>query len=326
MKAKSLLIALSFVLSFFIWSVNPANAVIVSPVVVEHELAPGMSVEGVMRVTNEYSNAEKYYVTIQKFAPKGEEGQQEYLPEEEVEGLPSWFKVQDSVAVDPATTEEIPYTITAPIDAEPGGHYASVFFSTTPPSVNDDSGVGIEAKTGIIFLVKISGDIVEDANIESFTSNQKAFSHLPAMMSLRIRNNGNVHFRPQGTLEIRNMWGGIVARLPANPTNGAVLPNSIRRINTWWAKSNDIAEGGFMAGLTNEWRNFALGKYTATVNAKYGSQNTPFEAKTVSFWVIPWRMGLILLILLIVFVLGMKLYNKAIVSAALNKKSATKKK
>ncbi|MBU2565962.1 hypothetical protein KKG46_00180 [Patescibacteria group bacterium] len=326
MKAKSLLIALTFVLSFFIWSVNSANAVIVSPVVVEHELAPGMSVEGVMRITNEFDNAEKYYVTIQSFSPKGEEGQQEYLPEDVIDGLPSWVNVQSAVTVNPRTTEEVPYKITAPIDAEPGGHYASIFYSTTPPNLNDDSGVGIAAKTGIIFLIKISGDIIEYATIESFESNQKVFSHLPAMMSLRIRNNGNVHFRPQGTLEVRNMWGGVVARLPANPSNGAVLPNSIRRLNTWWAKSNDVAEGGFMAGLTNEWRNFALGKYTATVNAKYGEQNKAFEAKTVSFWVIPWRMLLILIVLLAIFILGMKMYNKAIVNAALNKKSLNKKK
>lgn len=299
---------------------SAAYAITVSPIIVDQELARGMRVSGRLMVTNDGKSAQTYYVSVQSFVPTGEDGEQQYLDEADLKGLPSWFRFnQESYPLAPGETAEIPYSIIAPQDAEPGGHYATVFFSTNPEAANDRTAINLAAKTGIVFLVKVGGDVKESANIESFNVNQTVFNHLPAMMSLRIRNTGSVHFRPVGTLTVRNMWGGIVARVPANPKKAAVLPNSIRRLDTWWTKSTDIAKGGFMAGLTNEWRNFALGRYTAMVDVKYGSQNTSLEARTVSFWVLPWHMGLILLVLLAALLLLMKFYNKMIISSALKR-------
>jgi len=306
-----------------------ANALAVSPVVIEHELAPGMSASGKIRVTNLAQEQQKYYVDAQRFVPVGEEGRQQYLSnEEDITGFAKWFSFDQSVYdVEARSVLETEYTITAPLDAEPGGHYGAVFYSVNPPEPEEEfTGSSIASKTGVLFLIKITGDITESANIESFTSNQKVYSHLPSKFDLRIRNTGNVHFRPKGTIEIRNMWGGVVARVPANPASSAVLPNSIRKINTWWTKSNELAVGGFWAGVANEWRNFALGRYTAEVNATYGSQNTAFEQKTLSFWVIPWRLTLIFLIFLVALYISMTIYNKVIVSSAINKSNKAKKK
>jgi hypothetical protein len=241
-------------------------------------------------------------------------------------GLPTWFHLSaTTLTLEPNETKEIEYEIAVPQDAEPGGKYATVFFSTTPTTAKDQSSVGVAAKTGIIFLIRIAGEVNEGAKIESFTVNNKFISALPAMMSLRIRNTGSVHIRPIGTLTIRNMWGGIVAKVPANPKNSAVLPSSIRRMDTWWAKSLDFPKNqGFIEGLANEWRNFALGKYTAMVDVKYGTKNQQLNTETVSFWVFPWRMALILLGLLIILFFGMKIYNRTLINAALGKKESKK--
>ncbi len=309
---------------------GPANAlaVAVSPVVIEHDLAPGMSASGKIRVTNTMDEDAVYYIGAQRFLPVGEEGRQEYIVnEEDVMSFYKWFSFNENkLIIPPKSTVEVEYTINAPLDAEPGGHYGAVFLSLDPPDLEPETtGSKIAPKTGVLFLVKVAGDITEQANIESFTVNKKVLSHLPAFFDLRIRNTGNIHFRPKGTLEIRNMWGGVVARVPANPRNSAVLPSSIRRINTWWAKSETMASGGrFIDGLANEWHNFALGRYTAKVDVKYGSSNTAFPAQEVSFWVIPWRMGLILFIALVILFFVMKAYNKAIVSKAI--KNSSKKK
>ncbi|MFZ6015541.1 MAG: hypothetical protein ACOYUZ_04275 [Patescibacteria group bacterium] len=308
-----------------IFFIKPASAVIISPTVIDHEAAPGMSVSGKLRFTHTDSRDQTYYIIVQKFAPWGEEGLQTYLPEDDIQGLPSWFDINgNSYTLSQGETKEVDYTISIPPNAEPGGHYAAVFISTSPEDPEEESGVGMGARTGVLFLVNVSGEVTEQANLESFKTNKKIFSHLPANLSLRIKNTGNVHLRPKGSLEVRNMWGGIVARVEANPGNSAVLPNSIRRINTWWIKSEKIAEGGFTAGLINEWRNFALGKYTATVNVKYGSKNVPLEEASTSFWVIPWRMLTILLVLIVVFLIVMKFYNKAVVSSAMKKSSKKK--
>jgi len=299
---------------------SAAHAITVSPVIIDQEIAPGMRVNGKLMVTNDGKSPQTYYVSVQTFVPMGEEGEQQYLDETDIKGLPSWFTFSDKAfTLESAKTKEVSYSIIVPPDGEPGGHYAAVFFSTTPEVEKDRTSIGVAAKTGIVFLVDVSGNVREQADIESFTANQPIYSHLPAMMSLRIRNTGSVHFRPTGTLSIRNMWGGIVARVPANPKQSAVLPNSIRRLDTWWVKSMDLAPGGFWAEVTNEWQNFALGRYVATVDVHYGSQNIPLEARTVSFWVLPWALGLLLLGAIIILLLGMGLYNRLIISMALKR-------
>ena len=80
-----------------------------------------------------------------------------------------------------------------------------------------------------------------------------------------------------------------------------------------------------MAGLTNEWRNFALGKYTATVDVKYGSNNTAPRSANRFFLGDSLRMGLVLLLIIIVLFLIMKMYNRAIVSSAISKNTKRKK-
>lgn len=305
-----------------------AFAVVVSPVIIEHELSPGMSASGKIRVSNTTDEDAKYYIGAQRFLPVGEEGRQEYIEnKDDVMSFYRWFSFdQGVVIIPPKSTIEVSYTISAPLDAEPGGHYGAVFLSLDPPDLEKEtSGSKISPKTGVLFLVKISGDVIEQANIESFTVNEKVISHLPTFFNLRIHNTGNIHFRPKGTIEVRNMWGSVVARVPANPRNSAVLPNSIRRINTWWTKSETLASGeGFVAGLANEWRNFGLGRYVAKVDVRYGSGNIALPAQEVSFWIVPWRMGLILFIGLIILFFAMKAYNKAIIAKAI--KNTSKKK
>ncbi|MBD3281196.1 hypothetical protein GF391_00430 [Candidatus Uhrbacteria bacterium] len=318
---------LAFSVLIFGIATKQALAFAVSPVVIEHELAPGMSATGKIRVTNTQEDSARHYVFAQKFVPVGEEGRQQYIePEDDITNFSQWFDINNtSYVIDAKSTEEIEYTITVPPNAEPGGHYGALFVSLDPPDLeSEESGASLSSNTGILFLIRIAGDIFENATVESFDTNQKIFSHLPANFSLRLRNEGNVHFRPKGTMEIRNMWGSIVARVPANPRNSAVLPNSIRRINTWWAKTNELAQGGFTAGLINEWNNFGLGRYTAAVNVKYGTENKNLEPVETSFWVIPWRMILILAVFLITLFIVMKIYNKAIVSSAIKKSNKKK--
>ena len=66
----------------------------------------------------------------------------------------------------------------------------------------------------------------------------------------------------------------------------------------------------------NEWNNFAFGYYSAELNATYGAGNTLVTAHT-SFWVFPWMVSLVGLIVLIIIVLILRVlvinYNKSII-------------
>lgn len=295
-----------------------ARAFSVSPVVVDLEVEPGAAGQGTIQITNTDTRSRTYYVSIQKFVAKGEDGQQDFLPEEDDSGLASWM-VPDRRSVTLAPGESVPfsYVVNVPLNAEPGGHYAAVFFSDRP-TVEGGVAVGVGAKVGVLFLLRVPGEILESARVESFRSTSERLNRLPAYFELRVRNLGSVHLRPEGTVQIRNVFGSTVAKVPANPRQAAVLPNSIRRFESVWAKTFEEERGGFIAELQNEWKNFAIGPYKAEVKVLYGEQKQELQA-TTTFWVIPWRLLTAFVLLLVVLFILVSLYNRMVVRSALKK-------
>ncbi|MFH1078138.1 MAG: hypothetical protein V1745_02550 [Patescibacteria group bacterium] len=296
-----------------------ASAFTISPIIVDLDVDPGKAAQGALRLTNDAEQTQTYYVTVNKFVAKGEEGQQEFLPEEDTTGLASWVTPETrTLNLGPKESKDFTYVVNVPESAEPGGHYAALFFSTRPEVDEASSSVGMGAKTGVLFLLKVPGDIKEDARVESFrVSGGARLDRLPAYFELRVRNLGNVHFRPEGTIIIKNMFGSVEARIPVNPLRSAVLPNSIRRVQTVWAKTFDgVDEKGFFYGVRNEWRNFAIGRYTAGLEATYGSGKQPL-AGNISFWVFPWHLAIVVAVLLILLFVLLSLYNRMVIRAAM---------
>lgn len=322
-------------------STAQAQALAVSPVLYDFEIATGASKQGSVTITNDTGEEETFALHVRNFTASGECGQQEYLEESQPSDLASWiFPERPSVTLEPGESQDFPFVVNVPRDAEPGGHYATIFFSRVPDPANQ-TGVGVGSEVGILILVNVPGDVREDARIESFTLRGSSVrDRLPVYFDLRIRNLGSVHFRTRGTLVVKNMLGRTVSRLSANPNNVATLPNSIRRVESVWARtltdeqdqdpcfyppvSDTSRDGGFLENLRNEWDNFALGRYQASVDITYGAAATPLQSETVTFWIIPWRMLTMAgAVIILVFAL-LKLYNRLLVSSALKKERKKK--
>jgi hypothetical protein len=305
---------LSILFVVFVWKLSPAQAFDFSPVIVDIVVAPGASQSGEIRVTNTADETQVYAVSIQKFVAQGENGQQDFLPESDISGLASWIKPENtSLTLKSGQKDSFSYMVRVPQDAEPGGHYAALFFSRA--TSNDGSeAVGVSAKTGVLFLVRVSGQVSEAASIESFQVIGGRLSSLPAQFELRVRNTGNTHLHPQGEIVIRNMFGNVVAKVVANPNDSAVLPNGIRRYDPVWVKHAESASG-FLSSVKDEWHNFAIGRYVAEAQLQYGDANIPLKATTV-FWVFPWRLVLMSFGLIVILLILRKLYNQSVIRSA----------
>lgn len=95
--------------------------------------------------------------------------------------------------------------------------------------------------------------------IETFSAPGRSEA-APIDFTLRVKNDGNVHIRPKGTIIITNLFGQKVDEIPLEGAN--VLPGATRKMDTAWEKDN------------------ALGSYTATLVATYGQQSLPLTAAT----------------------------------------------
>jgi len=291
-----------------------ANALTLSPPTVEISAKPGETAQVVAKLYNEGKESLVIKPGVLSFGTANESGQPNFFDDKTGLDLQHWITVPDSLTLAPDETRSVVVTVAVPKTVDPGGHYAAVFWGTSPPKV-EGSGAGVEGQIAMLFLVNVEGNIKEDAKIIEFHPLASFLTHLPVNFMVRFQNNGTVHEHPAGDIVIKNMFGRQTTVLPFNiqPSTGNVLPKSIRRFDISWAKR---AIDATASEWSKEWRNFAFGYYSAELAAAYGAGNTLVTAHT-SFWVFPWMVSLVGLIALIVIVLILRMlvgnYNKSII-------------
>lgn len=314
------LVVISFVFAVGCMLPFEAVALTVSPVRIELSGNPGTVIKDELILTNEQEGTKTFYSSFENFEATGETGTPSFVPGKE--GLASWVEAVSSITLGPKEEKKIPYSIAIPQDAEPGGYFAAIFWGTSPPKTEQGGQVSIGAKIGVLILLRVNGEIKEEGGILEFSTKdkQRFFSSLPVQFMYRFHNNGGDRIKPEGEITIKNIFGKILAVLPANKSEGNILPRSIRKFEIIWEKQGSSKD---LTGLKQEWNNFAFGRYTAVLNLEYGATGEKAQA-SFSFFIIPWRLlaiGLLILAALVfLFIIGIKRYNKWIIAKAIIKR------
>lgn len=258
-------------------------ALSVSPQVFEVSADPGDIVTESFKIVNGTDVDLSLTATPKNFTAEGEDGGVNLTEEETSFSLASWINVSPVSVVVPARGSQIfDFAISLPADAEPGSHLGSIIVQTESLDL-DGSGAAVAQEIGPLILVSVSGDIVQSAEIASFTTDS-FWEKGPIALETRLTNTGNVHFKPSGKIEIKNMFGSVVATLNLEEKN--VLPTSTRR-------------------LVSEWNpGFTVGRYTADLTVVYGDDSTILTSST-SFTVFPYKtiLPIALLVLLAIYLL-----------------------
>jgi hypothetical protein len=193
----------------------------------------------------------------------------------------------------------IPFTVKIPADAAPGGHFAVIWWSTTPPGESGKQ-VAIVTRAGVLVYLTISGNIQESGNVVDLSPSvpHNIAIALPINFSVLFKNTGNVSLKPIGSLTIRNMLGMTTAVIPVNPDQGAILPQSRKSFSAAW---DDHA-----------WH---FGLYHASLDMAYGTATLHANGST---WiaVFSWQgIAIALLIILLLFILpkAIRRYNRWVV-------------
>ena len=266
-----------------------------------------------MRVINANQYDIDVYVDVVNFTPIGEGGQgrfQPVVPEENAgQTLAEWITpAVGELRVPAEQTVEIPFSITVPSEAPPGGHYAAVLVGTK--SLSNDTGVTqvetSQVVTSLVFL-RVTGEVIESGQIREFRATNFISERPEVSFELRFENKGNVHILPQGEIKVLNMWGQERGIIPVNRQTmfGNVLPESVRKYSFTWM---------------GEWSLADMGRYTAIATLAYGDDERQFASSETSFWVVPWRIFGVVLLSLIAFVLfitwAIKLYIRRMLQLA----------
>ncbi len=277
-------------------NVELRNDFVLEPAKMEVFVKPGEKTTKTLSVVNRSESDQNFTIQIEDFEGSKDVKQPVVLlgPERGPYSLKDFIKPEvKNFKLKSKQRAIINVNIDIPADAEPGGKYASVLVSTA--SVESDSNVeDNRAKTisriGALYFVRIAGPVTENGQLTDFrlTGPEKSFYEKgPFNFELLFQNNGNIHLTPGGRVEIKNMLGRKVKDIDVPPFFS--LPDSLRSAQAVWDSP------------------YSFGRYTATayINRGYRDSEDVIDTITISFWVLPWKISLIILIaiLLVAFVI-----------------------
>ena len=224
--------------------------------------------------------------------------------EDEFVNWVSFSEKEFSIA--PNQTKTIKFTISPPKEAALGYYYSFVV-QRIKGSKAEGSGSAISGAGALPVLLEVkSPNAKREIQILNFKTDKLFYEYLPTEFIIKVENTGNVHVAPAGDIFIDSLWNKEVAVIPANKGRGNILPNGTRDYTSVWDDGfgvrtlkmeadqpvlNDKGEKEYFVKYDFTKANkFRFGKYTANVILVYdnGERDIPLEAQ-VSFWIIPWK-------------------------------------
>lgn len=225
--------------------------------------------------------------------------------------LQSWINPLPSFQLSPQTIQTLTVKINVPANASPGGHYGVIRFTGTAPQING-TGVALSASLGALVLLTVNGNLTHKLSVQEFSvnnggSSKSVFESPPLTFVVRLKNTGNVQEEPVGNIMITDMFGKTIAGMNVNVPPHNILPNSVRKFTTSLDKT--------VIGNKH-----LFGHYKAELSLSYGGGKQTMISGKLSFWIIPYKLILLIIIVLIggFFGLryGLRRYNQRIIAKA----------
>lgn len=290
----------------------------ISPAVISNlRLNPGAKSTIQVKLSNVSSTTLIATPEINDFTASGEDGVPKILIDQngEAQSNPRSFAQFvgpiASYTIKPKQIVTVPVTISIPANASPGGYYGVIRFTARPADI-DSSGVSLSASIGSLILLRVNGDLKEHLSIATFATERDGkptilFESPPVDFVVRVKNDGNIHEGPVGQIVVKDLFGNVIGTPNINLEQRDILPDTIR-------KFSERLDRRIIGDR------FLIGYYTAELTLKYGTDGNKTVKQSLSFWVIPYTLiAIILVVLLILFFAirsSVRRYNRKLIRQA----------
>lgn len=307
-------------------STNVGQALEIAPPLITLTANPGQVIKTDIKLRDITKTNLVVTNEIDDFVAAGEDGTPKILQGDDSNdpfAMKKWVTPLPSFTLVPQQVQNLPMTITIPKNASPGGHYGVIRFTGIPPQLKG-TGVSLSASIGALVLLTISGNIKHQLSVDQFATAQneqngklkvaKLFQSTPLTFIVKLKDTGNIQEEPAGHIVVTDMFGKVVAGVNINLPPRNILPDSTRQF-TGALDHTDLSSRRL------------FGLYHAKLTAKYGANNEQTLTDTISFWVIPYKLIILIIVLLtlafftIRYMLGR--YKKKIIKQT-TKRSTTK--
>jgi hypothetical protein len=289
-----------------------------SPVSISLETDPGVPISKQIKIRNNSDQPEQLQVSLGSFTADASGEKPKLLEPSETLPFLSWLVVdQPNFTVLPGEWATLNLTFSPPPDAALGYYYA-IYFRRSQAAFSPGA-TSVQGSPAVLALANVISPLAKrQLELTEFSAARNFTEFLPQTFNVTLKNTGNVHVVPNGNIFIDGQGKKDLAVLVLNPNNHTVLPQSSRTFTVTWDEGfpRRLIQGAEPATTTApklfglEWDlakadRFRFGNYTAHLLMVYdnGERDVPVESFT-SFWVMPWKLILLGLIILSFVLVG----------------------
>lgn len=301
---------------------EPLN-VTLSPVTIRLETDPGKQVSSQIRIRNNSTMTELLELSVGKFTADASGGRPMILDTKPNDEEIGWITfTEKKVSILPGEWKTIPFTFSPPEEAALSYFYT---LQVTRPLTAKSDGTAITGVPTILLLADVNSPFAKrELVLDDFSVEHQAIEYTPQNFSIKIKNTGNVHAVPTGNIFIDGQGQKDLAVLSLNPAQSSILPQTTREFTVQWNDGfprwvEEVNQQGEKKHRL-EWdfskaHLFRFGRFTAHLLLVYdnGTRDVPIES-SVTFWVLPWKLFLLTLLIIIFTLLGLRSTLKSVYS------------
>jgi hypothetical protein len=260
---------------------------------IEVTLDPGQTETRNVMVTNRTGHTQAFKVVLEDFIGTSDgSAAVRFLGD-----APGPYSIREGIK--PEVTEftldqgqriNIPITIKAADDKEPGGYYTALIVSNVPDDLAQGSGAQVVSRVAQLIFTRVTGPVEETGTLRDFKLKPEhlVYGGGPYTFEMLMQNEGSVHLAPYGTVIVRNIFGSEVGGAPVDAYYA--LPHSMRYREVTIDRPN------------------LFGLYRAELTLHHGYKTRPDEISTMTVWfvVLPWKPLLVVLIIAVLLALAIR--------------------
>lgn len=337
-----LLSALSMIVVMTVANSTPVSAlsasndfsIQVTPSPLVATLKPGETTSLELKIYNNSSSATELGIDTRSFGINDTTGEVKVDDSAPAE-IADWISFSaDTFTIQPGQWYTQRVTISLPKSTGFSYHFAIVISQKNVPVPLESTRV-IRGSVAVFTLINVDrAGSVRKLDAVELEADKKIYEYLPAKISVRFKNTGNSIIQPYGNIFVQRSDNDAspIATLPVNENKGYILPGSVRTLTTKWEDGFPMIETD-SNGTTHEvwdWskiNKFRFGRYTVKLVGVYndGQRDVPIESE-ITFWILPWKILLGLLIVLVLVGLGIWTIGRRAYSGAAHKLHSLRKK
>lgn len=281
-----------------------------SPLVVT--LTPGKAQKATLSVRNVSNHAETLYPKLNGFSID-KKSRNIKLIETPPVNMQSWVTFTDSTLNIPAgATKQLTASFNTPQDV--GFNYsAAITLARSQDNPIEGDGVRLRGAVAVFCLININRpDAKRELKVPGLTTDKSRYQFLPVTFELTVQNAGNIIDQPSGSLFIQRSFDDEtpIVTLPINAGSNYVLSGTERNFSVTWNSGFPSYRTGAdgQQHLSWDWKHLnevRFGRYVAKAVVVYndGQRDVPVIVSK-SFWVIPWTVVIVGLVVLTILIMG----------------------